>query len=158
VPGMSNCAPEPVQHRPGRLIGGESKDPMQRFGRDAIFSGGQMPRGRKTDAQRRSGVVLDCAGCGRDTTDTGFAPPSAPFLAPHRGACTIRANRAGWPSNSIKAVKTARVIRKPHQKFGVIAQGIHPSSWQLRSHLPCDRFHCLILTAQHLAGCPTSYI
>lgn len=126
VPGMADCAPEPVQHRPRRLTGAEPEDPMQGFGGNAIFSGGQMPSGGKPDGQRRSGVVKDRARRGGYAAGTRLAPPLSAFHAPRRGASTIRANKAVRPPNPIRAVKTGSIIRKPCQKLGVVARVIDP--------------------------------
>lgn len=38
VPGMADCAPEPVQHCPRGGIGAKSKNSMQRFGGNAILA------------------------------------------------------------------------------------------------------------------------
>jgi hypothetical protein len=54
VPGMTHCAPEPVQHRPGRLIGAESKDSMPRFGGNAIVTEGSC---QVAENQMVSGVL-----------------------------------------------------------------------------------------------------
>lgn len=128
VAGMADCAPEPVQHCPSCRVGTKPKNSMQRFGGNAIFSGGQMPSGGKPDRQRCSGVVKDRAGCGGDTTGTRFAPPSSAFHAPRRGASAILANKSVWPSNPIKVVKAGIVIWKPRQKLGVVARVIDPRS------------------------------
>jgi len=128
VPGMADCAPEPVQHRPSRLIGTEPEDTMQRFGGNAIFSSGQMPSGGKPNGQRCSGSVKDRARRSRYTTDTRFTPPPPVFHAPRRDAATVGANKAMWPTNPIKVVKTGSIIWKPRHKFGVVARVIDPGS------------------------------
>ena len=128
VPSMADCAPEPVQHRPGRLIGAESKDSMQRFGGNAVLGGGKMPGGGKPYSQRCSGTVEDRARRGRYTTYTRFAPPPPVFHAPRLGAATIGANKAMRPTNPIKVVKAARIVWEPRHKFGVIARVINPGS------------------------------
>ena len=128
VPGMTDCAPEPVQHRPRSLIGAEPEDSMKRFSGNAIFSGGQMPGGGKPNGQRCSGVVKNCTRRGGYTTDTRLTPPLPAFHAPCRGAATIGANKAMWPSNPIKVVKTGGVIWKPRHKLGVVARVIDPNS------------------------------
>ena len=47
VLGVADRAPEPVQHRPRRLIGAKSEDSMKRFGGNTVFSRGQMPSSSK---------------------------------------------------------------------------------------------------------------
>ena len=128
VPGMADCAPEPVQHCPSSRVGTKPKNSMQSFGGNAIFSRGHVPSGGKPDSQRCSGVVKDRASCGGDTTDACFAPPSSAFHAPRRSAATIRANKSVWPTNPIKVVKAGSIILKPRQKFGVVARVIGPCS------------------------------
>ena len=49
VPGVADCAPETVQHRPHRLIGAKPENSMQRFGGNAVFSGRYMPSGGEPD-------------------------------------------------------------------------------------------------------------
>ncbi len=135
MPGMADCASESVQHGPCRRVGAKAKDSMERFSGNTVFSGCQMPGGRKPDRQWRSGVVKDRAGCGGDTTDARFAPPSSAFHAPGRDASTVRANKSVSPSNPIKVVKAGSILRKPRQKLGVVARVIDPGSGGLRSHL-----------------------
>ena len=127
VPGMTDRAPEPVQHRPSRLIRTKPKNPMQRFGRNAVFGGGKLPGGGKPYSQRCSGEVEDRASRGGYPTDTRLAPPPPAFHAPRRGATAIRANKAMRPAKPIKVIKACRVIWKPRLKFGVVARVINPS-------------------------------
>lgn len=129
VPGMADCTPEPVQHRPRRLIGAEPEGSMKRFGGNTVFSGGQMPGGGKPNGQRCSGVVKNCTRSGGYPTDTRLAPPPSAFHAPRRGAAAIWANKAMWPAKPIKVVKTGSIIWKPRHKFGVVARVIDPGSW-----------------------------
>ena len=128
VPGMADCAPEPVQHRPSCLIGTEPEDPMQRFGGNAVFSGGQVPCGGKPDGQRRSGAVKDRARSGGDAIAARIAPPFAVLHAPSLGTVARWARKAAFPSNPVKVVKTGSIIWKPRQKLGVVARVIDPGS------------------------------
>src|SRR5665647_2556057 len=73
VPGIADGAPKPVQHRPSRRVGTEPEDSIERFGGNAIFSGGHVPCGRKPDGQRRSGVVKNCACCAGDSITARIA-------------------------------------------------------------------------------------
>jgi hypothetical protein len=70
VPGIADCAPEPVQHRPSRLIGTKPEYPMQRFGRYTVFGGGKIPGCGKPYSKRCSGKVEDSASRGRYATYT----------------------------------------------------------------------------------------
>jgi len=137
VPGMADCAPEPVQHCPSRRVGAKSKNSMQCFGGNAIFSGGQMPGGRKPYGQRCSGVMKDRTRRGGNATDASLAPPPSAFHAPGRGAATIWANKALWPANPIEIVEACSIIVKPSHKFGVVARVVNPGAGQGRSHLRC---------------------
>lgn len=137
VPGMADCARVPAQHCPSRKVGAKSKNSMQRFGENAIFSGGQMPGGRKPYGQRCSGVMKDRASRGGYATDASLAPPPSAFHAPGRGAATIRANKALWPANPIEIVEAFSIIVKPSHKFGVVARVVNPGDGRGRSRLRC---------------------
>lgn len=126
VPGMADCAPKPVQHRPGCLIGAESKNSMQRFGGNPIFSCGQVPSGSEPDSQRRSGVMKNCASRGGDSISARIAPPLTILHAPALRTMTRRALKPILPSNPVKVVEASSVIRKPCQKLGVVARIINP--------------------------------
>jgi len=126
VTGMADCAPEPVQHRPGCLIGAKSKNSMQRFGGNPIFSCGQVPSGSEPNSQGRSGVMKDCASRGGDSISARIAPPLAILHAPALRAVTRRALKPVLPSNPVKIVEAGSVIRKPRQKLGVVARVINP--------------------------------
>ncbi len=128
VPGMADRAPEPVQHRPGRLIGTESEDPMQRFGGYAVFSGGQVPRGGKPNGQRRSGAVKNRARRGGYAVAARIAPPFAVLHAPAFGAVARWAGKSALAANPVKIVEAGRIIVKPRQKLGIVARVIDPGS------------------------------
>lgn len=121
---MADCAPKPVQHRPGCLIGAKAKNSMQRFGGNTIFSCGQVPSGSEPNSQRRSGVMKDCASRGGDSIAARIAPPLAILHAPALRAMTRRALKPVPPSNPVKVVEAGGVIRKPRQKLGVVPRVI----------------------------------
>lgn len=126
VPGMADRAPEPVQHRPSRLIGTESEDPMQRFGGYAIFSRGQVPGSSKPNGQRRSGAVKDRARRGGYAVAARIAPPFTVLHAPALGPVARWAGKSALTANPVKVVEAGRIIRKPRQKLGVVARVINP--------------------------------
>ena len=126
VPGMADCASEPVQHRPGRLIGTKPKDPMQRFGGNSVFGRGQMPGGSEPNSQRRSGMMKDCASRGGDSISARIAPPLTILHTPALRAMTRRAIKPILPSNPVKVVEADSIIRKPRQELGVVARVINP--------------------------------
>lgn len=134
VPGMADCAPEPVQHRPGCLIGAKSKNSMQRFGGNTIFSCGHVPSGSEPNSQRRSGVMKDCASRGGDSISARITPPLTIPHTPALRAMTRRALKPIPPSNPVKVVEAGGVTLKPRQEFGVVARVINP------------RFGCLALS------------
>lgn len=123
---MADCAPEPVQHRPGCLIGAKSKNSMQRFGGNTIFSCGHVPRGSEPNSQRRSGVMKDCPSRGGDSISARIAPPLTILHTPALRAMTRRALKPILPSNPVKVVEAGSVIRKPRQELGVVARVINP--------------------------------
>ena len=51
--------PQPVQHRPGRLIGADLQGPLQIPGRDPVLGSGEQPAGMEPHGQRRAGLVED---------------------------------------------------------------------------------------------------
>src|SRR3989338_1433543 len=104
VPGMADRAPEPVQHRPSRLIGTESEDPMQRFGGNAVFSGGQVPRGGNPSGQRGSGAMEYCTRRGGYAVTAHIAPPFTVLHAP--AFCAV----ARWASKSALAANPVKVV------------------------------------------------
>ena len=106
VPCMANGAPETVQHCPCCLIGAKSKDSMQRFGRKAIFSEGEVPRSGKPNSQWCLGAVKDGAGGRRDAVTTCFAPPFAVLQAPTFHAV------ARWAFKAIFPVKPVKIVDK----------------------------------------------
>lgn len=126
VPGMADCASKPVQHRPGCLIGTESKNSMQRFGGNPILGCGQVPSCSEPDSQRRSGVMKNCASRGGDSISARIAPPLAILHAPALKTMTRRTLKPILPSNPVKVVEAGSVIRKPRQKFGEVARVINP--------------------------------
>ena len=127
VPGIADGAPKPVQHCPSRRVGPEPEDSMERFGRNAIFSGCHMPCGSKPDGQRRSGVVKNCARRGGNSIAACIAPPLAIFHAPALGSVTRWAFKAVLPSDPVKVVEASCIVRKPRHKFCVVARVIYPS-------------------------------
>lgn len=128
VPGMADCAPELVRHRPSGLIGTEPENPMQRFGGNPVFSGGQMPCGGKSHGKRCPGAVKDRTRRGGDAIAARIAPPFAVLHAPSLGSVARWARKAVFPSNPVKVVKIGNTIRKPRQKLGVVARVIDPGS------------------------------
>lgn len=125
VPGMANSAPETVQHCPCCLIGAKSKDSMRRFGRNAIFSEGDMPRSGKPNSQRCLGAMKEGASGRRDAVATCFAPPFAVLHAPTLAAVARWALKAVFPAKPVKIVDTGGVIREPRHKLGVVARVIN---------------------------------
>ena len=113
MPGMTDCAAEPVQHRPGSLIGAEPEDPMKRFGGYAVFSGGQMPRGGKPNGHRRSGAVKDRTRRGGYAVAARIAPPFTVLHAPSFGAVARWASKSALTTNPVKVVEAGRIIVKP---------------------------------------------
>lgn len=99
---------------------------MQRFGRNAIFSEGDMPRSGKPNRQWRLGAMKDGAGGRRDAVMTCFAPPFAVLHAPTLAAVARWALKAIFPAKPVKIVGTDGIIRKPRHKLGVVARVINP--------------------------------
>lgn len=128
VPGMADRAPEPVQHRPGRLIGAKPENPMERFGGYAVFSGGQVPRGGKPNGQRGSGAVKDRARSGGYAVAARIAPPFTVLHAPALGSVARWASKSALTANPVKVVEAGCIIVKPRQKLGVVARVIDPGS------------------------------
>ena len=127
VSGMANSAPETVQHCPCCLIGAKSKDSMQRFGRNAIFSEGDMPRSGKPNSQWCFGAMKDGAGGRRDAISACFAPPFSVLHAPPLAAVARWALKAVFPAKPVKIVDTGGIIREPRHKLGVVAWVINSS-------------------------------
>ena len=119
-------APETVQHCPCCLIRAKSKDTMQRFGRNAIFSEGEVPRSGKPNSQWCLGTVKDGVGGRRDAVTTCFAPPFAVLQAPTLHAVARWAFKAVFPVKPVKIVDTGCVIRELRHKLGVVARVINP--------------------------------
>jgi len=128
VPGMADCAPESVQHRPSGRVGTKPENSMQRFGGNAIFSGGQMPGSGKPDGKRRSSTMENRARSAGNTIATCIAPPFAILHAPALGSVARWARKAVFPSKPVKIVKASSIIWKPRQKFGVVARVINTGS------------------------------
>ena len=128
VPGMADCAPEPVQHRPSCRVGTKPKNSMQCLGRNAVFSSGHVPSGGKPDGKRRSGVVKDRASCGGDAISARIAPPFTILHAPALRTVARWARKPVFPSKPVNVVKTSSIIWKPCQKLGVVARVIDTGS------------------------------
>ena len=134
---MTDCAPKPVKHRPSCLIGAKSENSMQRFGGNAIFSGGQVPSGGKPNSKGRSGTMENCARRGRYSIAARITPPSPVLHAPTLGAVARWAREATLTSNPVQIVETGIIVVKPCQKLGVIARVVNPRIGRDRTHFRC---------------------
>jgi hypothetical protein len=61
APGTDEHRAEPVQHRPGRLIGAELKGPLQALRRDPVLRRRELPAHREPHRERRSAPVEQSA-------------------------------------------------------------------------------------------------
>ena len=132
VPGITDCTPKPVQHRPSSLIRAKPEDSMQRFGGNAVFSGSQVPGCGKPDGKRSSGA-MEYRSCSSGYAITAHIAPPSPILhTPALGAVAGWASEDSLAANPVQVVKTGFVIVKPRQKLGVVARVVNPSLWRDR--------------------------
>ena len=132
VPGIADCTPKPVQHRPSGLIRAKSEDSMQRFGRNAIFSGGQVPSCGKPDGKRSSGTMEYRARCGGYAITARITPPSPILHTPALAAVARWASKDPLATNPVQVVKAGGIIVKPRQKLGVVVRVVNTSLWRNR--------------------------
>ncbi len=100
---------------------------MQRFGRNAIFSEGDMPRSGKPNSQWRLGAMKNRTGSRGNAVAACFAPPFAVLHAPTLAAVARWALKAIFPAKPVKIVDTGGIIMEPRHKLGVVARVINPS-------------------------------
>jgi hypothetical protein len=142
---------EAVKHRPGSLVGAESKKAMEGLGRHPVLRRRHVPSRREPYRQWCFRVMKDGACCGRHPAPTSLAPPSAIVHTPSRVARAFGTRKAVRPTKPIKIVKASRIIREPAEKvcvvLGVILSNLWPTLW-------LGALHPGILASPHLYGYP----
>ena len=152
--GVTNGAAEAVKHRPGSLVGAESKKAMEGFGGHPVLRRRHMPSSREPHRKGCFRMMKEGACCGRHSAPTCLAPPSAIAHTPSRVAKAFGTRKAIRPTEPVKIVEASGIIREPAEKVCVVLGVIladHWSSSQLRG------LHPGMLASPHLYGYPTSF-
>lgn len=153
--GVTNGGAEAVKHRPGSLVGAESKKAMEGFGGHPVLRRSHVPGGREPYRKGCFRVMKDGASRGRYTAPTCLAPPSAIAHAPPCVAGALRTRKAVRPTEPVKIIEASGIIREPAEKVCVVLGVILTGHWptlQLRA------LHPKMLASPHLYGYPTYFL
>ena len=153
--GVTNGGAEAVKHRPGSLVGAESKKAVEGLGGHPVLRRRHVPGGREPYRKGCFRVMKEGACCGRHPAPTYLAPPSVIAHTPPRIARAFWTRKAVRPTEPIKIVEASGIIREPAEKVCVVLGVILAGHWPM---LQLRALHPRMLASPHLYGYPTIFI
>lgn len=145
---------QPVQHGPGRLVGTEPEEAMERERRDTVLRGGHVPGHREPDRERRARAVEDRPGRDRHAATARLAPEAA-VLQARAAVAAARTHEATGPPQPLQIVQARVVVREPRAQLRVAARKIAAGDERGGGLLGG---HHYILCLPHSNGYPPKFI
>src|SRR5712692_8923853 len=109
--------PQPVQHRPRRVVGADLQRPLQMLGGDPVLRGGEQPAGVEPDCQRRPRLIEDRARRHRGPPAAAAALDPAVGQPPAAGLPAARAGKPARPAEPLQVVEAVLVGAEPRQEL-----------------------------------------
>ena len=105
--------PQPVQHRPGRLVRADLQRPLQILGGDPVLGGGEQPAGMEPHSQRRPRLIEDRPCCHRGPPAAVTALHAAVSQPPPAGIPAVRAGEPARPAQPLQIVQAVLIGAEP---------------------------------------------
>ena len=105
--------PQPVQHRPRRLVRADLQRALHAQRGDAVLAASEHPADGKPDSQRRARPVEDRPGRHRGTSVAAGAPEPAITHPPAAGMAAALADEPARPAQPLQVVQAVRIGTEP---------------------------------------------
>ncbi len=125
APGTDEHRAEPVQHRPGRLVGAELKGPLQALRRDPVLRRRELPAHREPHRERRPASIEQCACRHGRLLLAARALEAPPDHGPSTRVLALRANEALRPAQPGKVVEAVSIGSEPRLELSGRAWVVH---------------------------------